>query len=330
MASDLCHVHDLIVAPLRYAVVRLAWELGVFELLRQGPREAEEIRRRLELSERGAAALLAVLRAEQLLIERRGQLCLSSAARDTLVRGARYDMNAFLATGEAPTDWMRQAMRSEDPPVGARLLAWEKGETLGDVAASTKRMHALTSGVAARMAELVDLRGVRRLLDVGGGSGASAIALARWFPRLRVTIFDLPKVCQAARSFLRKASVASRVALAPGDMFADPWPAPHDAVFFSNILHDWTDEQCLGLFTKARLTLAPGGRVLVHEMLLDEQGGPLTAALFSFMMLATTRGRQRSARELTKLAKAAGLGQVTVRATDGYASLLSATKPKSR
>ncbi len=47
-------------------------------------------------------------------------------------------------------------------------------------------------GVAERVAQTVDLSGLTRLLDLGGGPGSYAIALAKKYPALEAVVFDLP------------------------------------------------------------------------------------------------------------------------------------------
>ena len=59
-------------------------------------------------------------------------------------------------------------------------------------------MHSLGFPAAMGMARLGVFAEVRRLLDIGGGSGCFSIALAGRHPALHCTVLDLPPVCTLA------------------------------------------------------------------------------------------------------------------------------------
>jgi acetylserotonin N-methyltransferase len=188
-------------------------------------------------------------------------------------------------------------------------------------------MHSHSIAAALGMARNVDFSGVRRLLDVGGGSGCFCIALAQRIPQLRCTIMELPAMCEVAKEYVSAAGLADRIGTGAVDMFRQEWPRDHDAMFFSNILHDWDFATCARLLAKAHAALAPGGRVFIHEALLDDSGaGPLTTATFSLVMLLGTQGRQFTYAERAKLLGDAGFTTVGATPSYGYYSVVRATR----
>ena len=50
---------------------------------------------------------------------------------------------------------------------------------------------------------------------------------------------ELGVVCRVATEYLARYGVLDRVDTLEANMFADPWPRGYNAVFFSNIFHDW-------------------------------------------------------------------------------------------
>jgi cyclopropane fatty-acyl-phospholipid synthase-like methyltransferase len=161
--------------------------------------------------------------------------------------------------------------------------------------------------VAPHLAAAAPLDGATTLLDVAGGTGLYAIAMLRRNPRLRAAVLDRPEVLKVAEEFRRASGVADRLELQPGDMFADPWPAA-DVILLSNVLHDWDVLECRALIRRAAETLPRGGRLLIHDVFLDDDhGGPLPIALYSAALFTLTEGRAYSAAEYRGWMEEAGL-----------------------
>lgn len=212
---------------------------------------------------------------------------------------------------------------------GRSVDAWESGELKIDQArAIAGFMHAHSLPAAIGAARSGAFAGTRRLLDVGGGSGVFAIAAAQRHPELRATVMDLPAMCEAARDYIDAGDVGGRVETVAVDMFREPWPEGHDALFFSNIFHDWRPDTCAELAAKAFAALPSGGRIFLHEMLMDDDlAGPLTTASFSMLMLLGTRGKQYSLGEFRDILEGAGFAGVAAVDGAGYYSLVSAVRP---
>ncbi len=126
----------------------------------------------------------------------------------------------------------------------------------------------LTRHEAGAALDLLDLSGVRRMLDVGGNSGAFAAAACARAPELRAEVFDLPVVCALGREMLAARPEAARITFRPGDLRSGGLAgvAPGlDLISFKSILHDWPLEAALDFLTMGARLLAPGGRVLIYE-----------------------------------------------------------------
>src|SRR5262249_55453326 len=85
-------------------------------------------------------------------------------------------------------------------------------------------MHSLSRSSAAIVAAALDLSTARRLLDVGGGTAACAIELARGHQHLAIGVYDLPAVCALAEEKIAEAGLGSRIQAVAGDFLTDELP----------------------------------------------------------------------------------------------------------
>ena len=130
-------------------------------------------------------------------------------------------------------------------------------------------------------------------------------------------------VCATAQRHL--AGFGDRAAAVPGDMFAGDWPGA-DVVLLSQILHDWPMATGQQLLAHAHAALPPGGRVLVHEKLVEDDGGPLANALVTVDMLVWTDGQQMSRAGVATMLREAGFSDIAVHPTVGYWSVVEGTR----
>jgi hypothetical protein len=156
-------------------------------------------------------------------------------------------------------------------------------------------------------AEHVDVSAVRRVCDVGGGSGAVLVNLLRTHPHLRGTVFDLPELAPEARTLFGDAGVADRADFAGGDFFAEV-PAGCDLYTLFAIVHDWDDDRCRQILVNVGAAMTPGARVMVVERPLPTDGRPDFAKLADMLMLVLgAGGRERSDAEDEDLFRSAGI-----------------------
>jgi acetylserotonin N-methyltransferase len=329
-------IWDLWLANFWLPAVTAAVDMGVFESLAQAPASHDALADRLGLSERGMEILLPLLLSLRLLVRHDGRYQLAELARLYLLRGSPYFWGGLLGRmGTGPRyDAIKEALKRGEPTstTGRKddrpIDAWESGQVQIDQARMIAAfMHSHSVPAALGMARNVDFSGVSRLLDVGGGSGCFCIALAQRHASLRCTIMELPAMCEVAKEYVAAAQLSERVDTRAVDMFRHDWPRGYDALFFSNILHDWSFKTCAQLLAKAHAVLPAGGQVFIHETLLDESGtGPLAATTFSLVMLLGTQGRQFTFAELAQLLQGAGFVDVSVTPSYGYYSVVRARR----
>jgi hypothetical protein len=137
------------------------------------------------------------------------------------------------------------------------------------------------------------LGGVEHLVDYGGGDASNAIRLCRAYPRLRVTVFDLPKVCARARRNIEESGLQDRIRLREGDFLEEPLLPGADAILFCHVFNIYSGRTNQALVERSYRALPPGGALIVfNSVSRDEEDGPLGSALLSlyFLTLATGQG----------------------------------------
>jgi hypothetical protein len=314
----------------------VADQLELFSYLEENPATAKEIAKGLSLSLRPTEAVLAVLTSLGFLVQHCGRFALKEVSRNFLLpKSPYYWGGVFAPYRHNYTDLRDILLRdpsddSDNVDKGSAFVdQWERGELDPDRAEwLTRFMHSMSFPSAIGLSRRVDLSGVKRFLDVGGGSGCFCIALAIRNPEILFTVMELPPVCEITKQHITEYGMEDQIDTYEADMFRDPWPTGYDAVFFSNIFHDWKRDQCTELGRRGFETLPHGGRIYLNEALLnDTKDGPLTVASYSVSMLHHTRGKQFTADDMFELLRECGFEDPMVTSSYSYFSLISARKP---
>jgi 3-hydroxy-5-methyl-1-naphthoate 3-O-methyltransferase len=165
--------------------------------------------------------------------------------------------------------------------------------------------------------------GVRRVLDLGG-SGVYSIAFAKASPEVRCEILDVPEVVPLTTEYVNHAGVAGQVSVRAGDMLHGDFGSGYDIIMLNAICHMFSPEQNRDIFVRARQALAPKGRLVVQDFVLNlEKTGPQHAALFSLNMLVSTdSGASYSESEYREWMESAGFTEVSRIDLHGPSSLI--------
>jgi len=328
-------IWDMWESQFRLPVATVADEAGIFRALGDAPHSTADLAAALALDERALGIHLGALAASGLVEKRDGRWVATPAARTWLHPEAEGYWGAFLLRFRETVPLHAQlleTLRTGKRPAAALADApeWERGHMSQEVAHGIACFMHAHSMAPARGAAAQSLFGeLGSLMDVGCGSGVYGIEIARAHPGLTVTLLDLKEMCHEAETYVAAAGLSDRITTAPVNMFEQDWPTGHDAHFFANVFHDWSEETNRLLAKKSFDALPSGGRILLSEVLMDDDGtGPWQAASFSLLMLLGTLGKQYSLPEFRAILESAGFTDVqAARTGGGYYSLVSARKP---
>ena len=143
--------------------------------------------------------------------------------------------------------------------------------------------------------------------------------LCQKYPLLQATVLDLEETRPIARRLIESSGLGDRVRFRPADYLRDHYGRGNDVVLLSGVLHGEAPKDCLRMLRRAWASLVPGGRVVVQEVLLNEERtGPLLAALFSLHM---TRGASYTGAQIAAWLAETGFSGVEVRLLSGYSWL---------
>jgi len=305
-------------------VVLTAQEVGVFAALGKGEATATELASRLKCSQRGTELLANALVGIGLLEKRDQHYRSGSFAQQHLSPGKGDYLGGYLE--HHANLWQRWSCLSDSVQSGTGEGGAPEPD---DVRAFIMGMHTTSQHWAPEMIDRIDLTGVRRIVDVGGGSGDYAYAALQRAPEATAVVFDLPNVVPITRECAELAGMADRVATVAGDYREDELGAGFDLAIVSNVLHGVTPDACVRLLEKVWRCLTPGGRAAVHDFVLNEEGTePLWAALFSLNMLtAGSPGRSYTHVEIHDFLLTAGFEEIEHVDLEGDTGILIGRKP---
>jgi (2Fe-2S) ferredoxin/ubiquinone/menaquinone biosynthesis C-methylase UbiE len=300
-----------------------ALELDVFTAVGTGG-TAQQIATKIQTAVRATEMLLNVLVSFKLVEKRDGIYTNTPVAARFLVEGAAD--SARTAQLHMANMWRRWSNLTEAVRTGTAV---ESGRDNGWVKSFIAAMDHGARGRARAVAQAVALNGERRMLDLGGGSGAYSIAFVKAASALHSEIVDLPEVLPLTQEHIRHAGLSERINTRAGDMLSIPLaPASYDLILLSAICHMFSPEENRQLLARAYTALAPHGRLVVSDFILDaDKTSPRFATLFALNMLVGTRaGASYSEPEYEEWMKAAGFaGSERVR-IPGPVNLMIATK----
>jgi hypothetical protein len=297
-------MRNLIGGAIRTQAIHVAAKLGIADHLSLGPKTADELAE-------GVIAHAPTLRRVLRFLVSFGVFVQNADGRFALNRVAEYLQTAH------PRSMRPGAIRAGEGmwSVASRLLsAVRTGATPYEEVHGTSfferanaaelgaRMSSTTAGLGDAIAALETIAGAKRVVDVGGGTGALLLRLLDARPQLEAVLFDRPGAIEAARD-----QAGSRCELVAGDFFESV--PPGDVYLLSWVLHDWDDERATRILRACR-----GGRLVIVEVLLPDRAEVIAAApgvladpyTLDLQMLLLTGGRERTLGEYRALLHEAG------------------------
>src|SRR5271166_3684265 len=282
-----------------------ALELDVFTAVGDGASPAA-VAQKIGAEPRATEMLLNALASLKLLEKRDSTFFNSAASARFFTEGSRDNARGGLL--HTAYLWHRWSSLTECVRAGTQPRVGHGDWTNAFIAAMDRNAKERAGAVVKALAPYE----FQRVLDLGGGSGAYSIALARAVPGLKAEILDTSDVVPLTREYIRKARLANRISARVGDMLSDPLGEGYDLVLVSAICHMFSADENRTLFERALNALAPKGRIVVQDFILEpDKTAPRAAALFALnMLVGTTAGSTYSEPEYANWLRDAGFTEV--------------------
>lgn len=321
----------------RAQVVHVAAQLGLADLLADGPRHIEDLAAITGAHGPSLARVVRALVALGVMAEDAdGRISLAplGASLRTGVPGSVRDHVRFLAGEWFWRSWgdLLYSVRTGQPAFehqfGVPVFEyWGQHPDAGAI------HHAFFTAMArlttAPLVAAYDYARFGTIVDVGGNIGPLIAAILAAHPSVRGILFDLPYVIAGADPILTEAGVGDRCKVVGGDFFASV-PSGGDAYILKYIIHDWDDERAVAILTRCHEAMGRAGTLLLIEQVLPER---LTAGAAAWqsarldlqMLVLTSGGRERTESEFRRLLADAGFELRRVIPTQSPFSILEAT-----
>jgi ubiquinone/menaquinone biosynthesis C-methylase UbiE len=271
-------------------VLSAALRFDLFRHLEDGRDSAEAAAAAAGASPRGMRMLLDALTGLGLVEKHQGRYRAAEPARRYLLRSSEEYMGTLLEQDQLWQAWMElpEVIRSGKP--ARRLGGQQAAEAF--FPALVQALHVVHREPARRAAAALIAGGTRglKILDIASGSGIWGIALAEADPEARVTAQDFPGLLPLTRRYAERHDVAGRFDYLGGDLKQVEFPAgAYDLAILGNIVHSEGEAASRALFQRLRPALRPGGRVVIIDMIPDdERTGPPYPLIFALNMLLNT------------------------------------------
>ena len=280
-------IMEMVMAFQRSRILLTAYELELFTVLDEESKSSAEVAGALGTEKRATDRLMNALCALELLIKKENRFSNTPLAQRFLVKhspdfmGNLYHSVNLWDTWSTLTPAVYKGTTVMEKKINDRGEKW--------LTAFIASMHNRAKKHAPKVVDKLDLSKVTRVLDIGGGSGAYAMAFVKAGPNINAAVFDLPNVIPITRRYIEKEGLTGKIKTIVGDYTVDPLGKGYDLIFLSAVIHISSIEVNMKLLKKCSEALNPGGQVVIQDFIMDEDRTvPPSGAFFALNMLVST------------------------------------------
>ena len=250
------------------AILRAGIKLDIFALLEGHGLTYEEVAQRIGAAQRFVWAFLDACVALGLL-ERRGDKYQNAPpASSFLIKGKPEYMGDLVL--HITNHWESWGRLDQLIKEGKTLLPFETGYVDAPTYWKDYMMgqhNRATAGQSHHLVQNVDLRGRRKMLDLGGGAASYSIALCAANPQLHAIVVDQKEPLALAWGLVAEQNLQAQITLLEGDFHTVELDKGYDVVLISGVVLIKSEEECRCLFQRAYDAMVPGGLMVVQDFM---------------------------------------------------------------
>ena len=306
-------------------------KLGIPDLLKSGPKTAEELAEATKMHAPSLFRILRALASVGVLSSANGGRFAQTPVSETLVTDAPGSLRWFAVSElgqEHYPAWgnlMHSVKTGEiafDNFFGVDIWKYFQ-QNPEDAAVFNDSMSSVTAATNEAILSLYDFSDFETVVDVGGGHGGLITSILKRNPKVKGVLFDAPEVIEGARPKLEATGLAERCETVAGDFFKSV-PAGGDAYVMKWIIHDWDDEKSITILRNCRSRMRANGRLILVDCVVPESDEPHFSKFIDLNMLVMTGGKERTAKEFEQLLGAAGFKLLCIIPTELPTSIVEA------
>ncbi|MEU0687162.1 methyltransferase [Streptomyces uncialis] len=322
---------DLIQGSVITQAISVAARLGMADVLAEGPLTAEDIAKRVGSDPDATYRLLRTLSGFSVFaVQPDGRYALTPMAQ-ALREDAPDSMRGLAMLMGHPLHWEEFGHLISSVRTGEANLPKLRGKGAYEFLMSNQEYAAEFFGGMRSMSEsecdpvvaAYDFTPFRRIVDVVGGRGTLLSTILGQATGAQGILFDQEAATADAPAVLTAAGVADRVTVENGGYF-DKLPVGADAYVLKHILHDFAEPDCVQMLKNVREAIAPDGKMLVIEYVLNENNERHYGNIIDLWLLLLLGAKERTLPQYTELFAKAGLKVTRSIATTSPVSIIEA------
>src|ERR1051325_7928643 len=298
-------------------------KLGIPDLLKSGPKTAEELASETSMHAPSLYRILRALASVGVIRSDEGKRFALTPLTETLVTDAPGSLRWFAISELGQEHYPAWGNLMYSVKTGEIALdnffgidIWEYfRQNPEDAAVCNNSMSGVTAATNESITSLYDFAGFKKLVDVGGGHGGLITSLLKSNPHLKGVLFDAPQVIEGSRARIEAAGLADRCETVAGDFFKTV-PEGGDAYIMKWIMHDWDGERAITILKNCRKQMPSNGRIILVDSVGPDTDEPHFSKFIDLNMLVMTGGKERTAKEFEQLLSASGFKLLRVIPTD--------------
>lgn len=320
---------QMIAGLVRIQLIYVAAKLGIADLLKDRPKNSEELAESVGAHPRTLYRVLRALSSLGVFTENENSTFELTPVSELLQTGAPGSLRSkAIFFGE---EWVWR-------PLGKLLHSVKTGENAFDHIFAMnvfdyysqnpeagEIQNALMTNVTVQegpaILDAYDFSGIEKIVDVGGGHGTLIAAILKAYPLMHGVLAEVPSVIDGAKGSIESKGLVDRCELVAVDFFNNV-PKGGDAYILKRVIYDWEDDRAVIILKNCRKVIANRGRLLLMETVIPSSNEPHPGKVSDIFMMLVAGGLMRSEVEFEQLLNAADFRLTRIVPTESGMSIV--------